>query len=131
MANLIAFIKRSSRFLKDELWKIRLNKVEKRQGILIRQLRVFSLAIKEFRNDNSLISATALTFYSIFSIVPILALIFAIAKGFGYEKTLQEQILQNYDEYSEILNSAFVYANSMLANTKGGIIAGFGIVLLL
>ncbi|MBL7930357.1 MAG: YihY/virulence factor BrkB family protein [Bacteroidia bacterium] len=131
MANFVAFIKRSSRFLKHELWKVRLNKVEKRQGILIRQLRVFSLAIKEFRNDNSLITATALTFYSIFSIVPILALIFAIAKGFGYEKTLQEQILNNYGEYADILNNAFIYANSMLANTKGGIIAGFGIVLLL
>lgn len=131
MANFIAFIKSSSEFLRHKLWKIRLNKVEKRQGILIRQLRVFSLAIKEFRNDNSLITATALTFYSIFSIVPILALVFAIAKGFGYEKNLQEQMLQNYGEYADILNSAFVYANSMLANTKGGIIAGFGIVLLL
>ncbi len=98
MANLIALIKRSSEFLTDKLWKIRLNKVEKRQGLLIRQLRVFSLAIKEFRNDNSLVTATALTFYSIFSIVPILALVFAIAKGFGYEKTLQDQMLRNYGE---------------------------------
>lgn len=131
MAKLISLIKRSSEFLGEKLWKIRLNKVDKRQGLLIRQLRVFSLAIKEFRDDNSLVTATALTFYSIFSIVPILALAFAIAKGFGFEKNLQDQLLQNYSEYADILNNAFVYANSMLANTKGGIIAGFGIVLLL
>lgn len=131
MANFISLAKKSAEFVSDKLWKIRLNKVDKRQGLLIRQLRVISLAFQGFREDNCLTYATALTFYTLFSIVPILALVFAIAKGFGYEKTLQDQIMANYSQYSEVLSNAFVYANSMLANTKGGIIAGFGIVLLL
>lgn len=118
-------------FVTQRIWKIRLSKVTKRQGILIKQLRVISLAIKGFKEDNCLVSATALTFYTLFSIVPILALIFAIAKGFGYEKTLQDQILDNYSQYREVLTNAFVYANSMLSTTKGGLIAGIGIVLLL
>lgn len=131
MANLISLAKRSSEFVTQKLWKIRINKVDKRQGLLIRQLRVFSLAIKGFKEDNCLVSATALTFYTLFSIVPILALIFAIAKGFGFEKKLEEQILKTYSQYADILNQAFGYANTLLATTKGGIIAGFGIVLLL
>ena len=118
-------------FVSDKLWKIRLNKVDKRQGLLIRNLRILSLSFKGFNEDNCLTYATALTFYTLFSIVPILALIFAIAKGFGYEKNLQDQILQNYGQYKDILSNAFVYANSMLSTTKGGVIAGFGIVLLL
>jgi membrane protein len=131
MANLITLAKRSSEFVTQKLWKIRINKVDKRQGLLIRQLRVFSLAFKGFKEDNCLVSATALTFYTLFSIVPILALIFAIAKGFGFEKNLQDQMLKNYSQYADILTNAFVYANSLLSTTKGGIIAGFGIVLLL
>jgi membrane protein len=131
MANPFSFAKRSSEFISEKLWKIRINKVGKRQGIFIRQLRVFSLAFKGFREDNCFVTATALTFYTLFSIVPILALIFAIAKGFGYEKNLQDELLKNYDQYQTVLTNAFVYANSMLANAKGGIIAGFGIVLLL
>src|SRR5690606_35551469 len=109
----------------------RINKVDRRQGMLIRQLRVFTLAGKRFNSDNCLTAATALTFYTLFSIVPILALVFAIAKGFGFEKDLQAQILSNYGEYREVLESAFVYANSMLATTRGGAIAGIGVVLLL
>lgn len=131
MSRFIASTRRSLEFVTDKLWKVRINKIDKRQGVLIRQLRVFSLAIKGFRENDCLTSATALTYYTLFSIVPVLALVFAIAKGFGVEKDLQEDILKNNGRYADILQNAFVYANSMLAETQGGIIAGIGIVVLL
>jgi membrane protein len=131
MANILTLIKNSRLFISEKLWHIRLDKVDKRQGFLIRQLRIFSLAVQGFNQDKCLTKATALTFYTLFSIVPILALGFAVSKGFGLEKDLQTQILQKYPEYHDVLTNAFVYANSMLSNAKGGIIAGFGIVLLL
>lgn len=131
MANILTLIKNSRLFISEKLWHIRLDKVDKRQGFLIRQLRIFSLAVQGFNQDKCLTKATALTFYTLFSIVPILALAFAISKGFGLEKDLQIQILKEYPQYNDILTNAFVYANSMLSNAKGGIIAGFGIVLLL
>ena len=131
MANLVTVFKRSWHFVSEKIWHIRLDKVDKRQGFFLRQLRIFSLAVKGFNEDKCLTKATALTFYTLFSIVPILALVFAISKGFGYEKDLQTLISGNYPEYKEVLDQAFISANSMLANTKGGIIAGFGIVLLL
>ena len=56
---------------------------------------------------------------------------YSISKGFGFEKNLQEQLLINYPEYAQLLNKAFIYAGSMLQNTQSGLIAGFGIVLLL
>lgn len=131
MSKLIKGLKSAIEFVTVKLWKIRLNKMKGRQGALVRQLRVFALAVKGFKLDNCLTSATALTYYTLFSIVPVLALVFAIAKGFGYDKDLQEQILQSNQQYKSILENAFVYANSMLARTRGGVIAGIGIVLLL
>lgn len=113
------------------MWHFRLEKLNKRQGFLLKQLRIFSLAIQGFNEDKCLTKATALTFYTLFSIVPILALAFALAKGFGFEKNLEQQLMENYGEYSEVLSKAFIYADSLLATTKGGIIAGFGVVLLL
>lgn len=131
MANVITVVKKSWEFVSDKIWHIRLDKVDKRQGFLLKQLRIFSLAIKGFNEDKCLTKASALTFYTLFSIVPVLALVFAIAKGFGFDRNLQDQMSKNYSEYSEVLNKAFIYADSLLATTKGGIIAGFGIVLLL
>src|SRR5436189_2882674 len=107
MAKFVPAARRSYEFVSEKLWKVRLNKVGKRQGMFIRQLRAFSLAAKGFKEDNCLTAATALTFYTLFSIVPVLALAFAIAKGFGYEKDLQVQLLNSYSEYKEVLTSSF------------------------
>ncbi len=132
MANLITIIKKGTHFISNNLWNIRLDKISnKRNGILLKQLRIFALAVKGFNEDNCLTKATALTFYTLFSIVPILALVFSIAKAVGYEKDLQDKILGNYPDYASFLTTAFTSANNMLANTKGGLIAVFGIILLL
>lgn len=131
MPNIITFIKKSVSFISNNLWTIRIDKVNKTQGIFLKQLRIFALAIRGFNEDKCLSKASALTFYTLFSIVPVLALIFAISKGFGVEKNLQEQIRNSYSDYGDILDKAFLYADSLLATAKGGVIAGFGIVLLL
>jgi len=115
----------------ERLWQVRLEKVDKRQGFFIKQLRIFSLAVKGFNEDDCLTKATALTFYTLFSIVPILALLFAITKGIGYEKRLQTQLIADYSQYADILNRAFEFAGAMLESTKGGLIAGVGVILLL
>ena len=124
MANLVTVIKKTWYFVSVKLWHIRIDKVDKTQGFFLRQIR-------NFNEDKCLTKATALTFYTLFSIVPILALAFAISKGFGLEKNLQEMISGNYPEYKEVLDQAFVSAGKLLSTAKGGVIAGFGIVLLL
>ncbi len=131
MPNLITIFKNTWTFISERIWQVRIEKINKRQGFFIKQLRIFSLAIKGFNEDDCLTKATALTFYTLFSIVPILALAFAIAKGFGFEKGLQDQIVSSYPQYKEILFNAFTYADKMLQNTKGGLIAGIGVLLLL
>jgi membrane protein len=131
MAGAITVIKKSWEFVSTKLWHIRISKMDGRRGFFIKQLRIFSLAIKGFNEDKCLTKASALTFYTLFSIVPILALVFAIAKAVGYDANLKKMLLNKFSEYESILTNAFTYADSMLANTKGGLIAGFGIVLLL
>lgn len=113
------------------MWGIRLNKLDPRKGFFIKQLRIVSLSVQGFNEDKCLTKASALTYYTLFSIVPVLALVFAIAKGFGFDASLKTQLSEKYSEYGSVLNNAFIYADSLLATTKGGIIAGFGIVLLL
>ena len=131
MPNLITAFKRTTHFLNHKLWRVRLDKMDKKQGFFLKQLRIFALAIKGFNEDKCMLKSTALTYYTLFSIVPIIALAFAIAKGFGFQETLQKQLLSDFNEQQDILKQAFVYADKMLSNTKGGLIAGVGVVLLL
>lgn len=131
MGNVVTLFKRITHFLNHNLWRVRLDKLDKKQSFLLKQLRIFSLAIKGFNEDKCLLKATALTYYALFSIVPVIALIFAIAKGFGYQEDLQHELLLKFDDQKNILTQAFIYADKMLANTKGGLIAGVGVILLL
>jgi membrane protein len=131
MANILILFKRISYFLNHNLWRLRIDKLTKKQGFLLKQIRIFFLAIKGFNDDKCILKATALTYYTLFSIVPVIALAFAIAKGFDYQETLKQIISLKFSDQKDILNQAFLYADKMLANTKGGLIAGVGIILLL
>lgn len=131
MSNVVTLFKRTSHFLTHKLWRVRIDKLDKKQSFLLKQLRIFSLAIKGFNEDKCLLKASALTYYTLFSIVPVIALAFAIAKGFGYQEDLKLQILAKFGEQQQIITQAFGYADTMLANTHGGLIAGIGVILLL
>ncbi|MCD6017852.1 MAG: ribonuclease BN/unknown domain fusion protein [Bacteroidetes bacterium] len=131
MAKAVSTIKNISHFLNTKLWRLRIDKLNKKQGFFVKQLRIFMLAIKGFNEDNCLLKASALTYYTLFSIVPVIALIFAIAKGFGYQEDLKTQILLKFGDQHDILMQAFDYADKMLANTRGGLIAGIGVIVLL
>lgn len=132
MTSIIKAIKSANEFVNHKLWRLRLDKIDnKKQGLLLKQLRIFTLAIKGFNEDKCMLKATALTYYTLFSIVPLIALAFAIAKGFGLQDNLQASIMADFSDQKEVMDTVFASANSMLNSAKGGVIAGVGIVLLL
>ncbi|MBW2559106.1 MAG: YihY/virulence factor BrkB family protein [Deltaproteobacteria bacterium] len=117
-------------FIKGDIWRIRLKDLPRKQSFLIKQLRVFLLSIRGFAEDKCQLRASALTFYSLISIVPVAAMAFGIAKGFGFEKRLEQQLLEQFQGQEEIIAQVITFAQSLLSNTKGGLIAGVGIVVL-
>ncbi len=128
---MIKLIKYIWQILKQGLWNVRLDKEKPVVLYVLKVIRIFSLTSKKFIADKCLTHASALTYYTFFSIVPLVALAFAIAKGFGLEKELEKNILEQNPEYSYMLANVFEYANTMLKAAKGGVIAGAGVLLLL
>jgi membrane protein len=127
-------LRRSSavgQFLKTDIWRLQGHKLPPRRLFWITQLRIVLLAIRRFVEDKCDSRASALTFYSLLSIVPVVAMAFAVAKGFGMEKILAEQLLAKLEGQEEIAERIIGFARSMLENTKGGAIAGVGIVVLI
>jgi membrane protein len=131
MFKLFTWIQKLVNFITTKIWKIRLNKLDKKQGFLIRQLRIITLSIKGFNDDKCTVKASALTYYMLFAIVPLLALLFAISKGFGLQQKLEVYLLHRFSQYTGILTQAFEYADKMLQTTQGGILAVVGILLLI
>lgn len=127
---LLKSIKKVQHFLTHHIWNLRLDRVDKKKGLLIKQMRILTLAVKGFNEDKCLLKSSALTYYTLFSIVPVAALLFALAKGFGQDAKLELYLRENFSEYEQILNQVFTYAHNLLANTNGGLMAAVGILLL-
>lgn len=123
-------IKRVIEYITTDIWRIRLSDLTRTKSFGLRHFRIILLAIRGFLEDNCLLRASALTFYSLLSIGPVVALTFGIAKGFGLQQRLQSEILDKIPAQEEVLNQIVEYANVLLANTQGGVIAGIGVILL-
>ena len=117
-------------FIEEDIWRIRKDNTSLRKFWVIRTFRIFVLAVKRFLVDNCAVKASALTYYSLLSVVPVVALAFAIAKGFGYRETLEEQLSHRLAGHEEVMHWIQEFALSYLDNTKGGLIAGVGVVVL-
>jgi membrane protein len=130
MQTIISMISGFINFIKDDIWRIRLKDLPPKKSFFIKLLRVFLLSIRGFDEDKCQLRASALTFYSLISIVPVAAMAFGIAKGFGFEKLLEKQLLEQLSGQEEVVTRVIDFANSLLANTRGGLMAGVGIVIL-
>jgi membrane protein len=80
--------------------------------------------------DGILRESSALTYQSTLAIVPLLAVLFGIAQGFGLETLLTHWLSQQFADHQEVLNYLLQFSQSSLQNAKGSVIAGFGVVFL-
>lgn len=118
-------------FIQTDIWRIRLVDIPRKKAFFIRLLRIVILSVREFQNDKCILRASALTFYSLLSIVPVVAVAFGISRGFGFEKLLEKELSDKIPAQEELLTKIVTFANSLLEQTKGGMIAGIGVAVLL
>lgn len=100
------------------------------QRIFINALKVILLSIQGFSRDLCQLRASALTLYTLLSIVPVIALLFGVAKGFGFEKMLEQQLLDKASQQDTMMLQLIEFSQNMLSSTKGGVVAGIGVIVL-
>jgi len=123
-------LNRTIDFLKTHIWRIDFENLPPHQRVLLRPLRVLLLAVRGFDEDRIQLRASALTYYTLLSVVPVLAVAFGIAKGFGLAESLEQLITRNVQAPEDSLQHIVRYANEALANARGGLVAGVGVVFL-
>jgi membrane protein len=117
-------------FLTTDIWRIRRKDLTRPRSLLLRFLRIAVLTFRGLAEDRCQLRASALTFYSLLSIVPVLAMIFGVAKGFGFEKTLREILLERLAGQEQVAVMVIDFSHALLDNVKGGLVAGIGVVVL-
>jgi len=120
--------KAASEFIKSEIWKS--TETEGWKGFRLRILKVLIITAKEFKKDKIVLQASALTYLTILSIVPVVAMIFGISKGFGIENLIRNELDKIFLGQEVVKDAIFEFAQNMLSNTKSGLIIGVSIVVL-
>jgi membrane protein len=119
-----------SRFLhfwKSDLWEIDPQTLSRVRLFWLKQAQIVAVVYRDFFNDGCLIRASALTYVTLLSIVPLLALMFAMLKGLGVQNALEPVILEHLAIGSEqVISEVVRYIN----NTNVGRLGTFGLVFL-
>lgn len=126
-----AFLKKAILFVTYEIWRITGNEVSGIKELGINTIKTIILAGRSFQNENLQSRASALTYSTLLAIVPLLAVILGIAKGFGFQETVSKVLIDYFPGQENELIKAFEFGESYLAQAQGGVILGFGLILLL
>lgn len=126
-------IARLTHFLSIRIWEVRTKDLPPARRFLFACLRVTVLALYRFYQDTCSLRASALTYYSLLSLVPVIAMFFGIAKGFGFDRLLEKQVLDIGTRANwppEVVGQILAFAGALLEQAKGGVIAGVGVAVL-
>ena len=125
MRRLIARGTRFYNYVTDGVWN------DTRRSFKIDFIKTVNLSIRSFLNGELQMRAGYLTYQTLLAIVPALALVFAIGRGFGFQNILQSQLFKSFPAQQEALSQAFKFVDSYLAQSSEGLFLGVGILYLL
>lgn len=122
-------IVRTLRFLRDGLWRDASG--ASRAGQLGRgTVKRIVLAVRCFERERLDSMASALTYRTLFSAVPLLAVVFAVARGFGLDRYIEQSIRNELHAPQAAVDVVIGFVNSYLEHTRSGVFLGFGLLLL-
>ncbi|GHV72344.1 hypothetical protein FACS1894201_00990 [Bacteroidia bacterium] len=131
MKKFVLWYKQGLRFVTYDMWHTRTTHVDSADTLSIKLLKIIFISIRGFFADKIALRASALTFYTLIAIVPVLSLFLAIAKGFGLHANLVAWLHSNFEQQQELLEFFLNLSNSMLNSVGGGIFTGISVLFLL
>ncbi len=97
---------------------------------LVKQYKLLFYTARGLQEHGTLVRSAALTFYTLMSLVPIVAVVFAIVKGFGLADRLVDNLYGLFPQSPEIVDYVVEFSEKALARTQGGVMAAVALVTL-
>lgn len=111
------------RYFKHKIWKVRTDKLSKAKAFWVRFLRILLLTIQGFSKRQIQQGASALTYYSLLGVVPLIALAMGISRGFLLEEALESWLLEKFAEEKEVVTKVIEFAHAALEQAGQGLFA--------
>jgi membrane protein len=123
-------IRQTKQFFEKDIWKISTKDKHPVFNFFVKQGRILFIAVKGFNKDKIQLRASALSFYTMISIVPILAMVFGIAQGFGLKEHLSTLLKERLQGQEQVLQVLLDFVDRYLGRINSGFIAGIGLIIL-
>ena len=105
---------RLKRFIKDDIWELELEELSKARARFIKYLKVMMITIKTFSSEKIGFQAVALSFFSTMSVIPFVAIVFAITGGFGLADKLKEFLYDYFNNSQQIIDTVLGFAQNII-----------------
>ena len=97
----------------------------------VKTVKIINLSIRSYLDRDLQMRSCALTYNTVLAVVPALAMLFAIARGFGFQNLLQSELFRYFPAQRQALETALTYVDNYLAQASQGIFIGIGLIFLL
>ena len=98
--------------------------------LLARPAKLLLYMLQGLSTHATMVRSAALTYYTLVSIVPVVALVFAVVKGFGLADGLVQNLYSIFPQIPEVVDYLVEFAQKALARTQGGLVALFSLLAL-
>lgn len=102
-----------------------------RQTMRVRIIRTINLAVNSFLDRDLQKRSMSLTYSTVLAMVPAIALLVAIGRGFGLQDYLQEELYDFFPSQHVAISTALSFVDSYLSEASQGVFVGIGIIFLL
>lgn len=109
---------RLKNFFKDDIWTIELEELSKARARFIKYMKVMLITIKTFANERIGFQAVALSFFSTMSVVPFIAIMFAITGGLGLADKLKDLLYAYFDNSQQTIDTILGFADNIINNAQ-------------
>lgn len=115
----------------EHLWSVNEKSLGRLDRFGLGLLKRLVITWECMRKNRILSYASALTYSSILAAVPVMAIIFAISRGFGFDTLIESRFRESFEGNPDIVDTILYFVDSYLQHTKGGVFIGIGLIFLL
>lgn len=104
---------------------------ERKNTTKVKVIKTINLSVRSFMSADIQSQACAMTYRTVLAIVPALAMLFALGRGFGLQSLLESEIYSIFHAQKEAISRMLAFVDSYLNQASEGIFVGIGLLFLL
>lgn len=117
----LSVYKNITHFVTVDIWNLDLHSIGKVKRRVYQNLKVILVTVKNLGKLRIGLYSVSLSFFTVMSLVPFIAVMFFITGGFGLEKHLQSVLYQTFAGDEQIIDMLIRFANNIIKSGENGI----------